>query len=461
MLDFRSHHSHIRQHEEVVVAHGTGEHIVALVGHIHGVELLVDDEVERVGDHRHLLLVILHIVVLGLLEQGLDARLGKVLDERLILRKSLVGTQEELSSLGLVACRYELAGFIEGLVDESPLGLVELLHVRLELEELGFVRLALRHRTGDDERGTGIVDEHGVHLIHDGVVVLALHEVLLGHHHIVAEVIKAELVVGAKGDVALIGLFARLGIWLMLVDAVHRKPVEHIQGPHPLGVSLGEVVVHRDHVHSLAREGVEEYREGGHEGLSLTCRHLGYLSLVQGYTTDELHVVVHHIPLHLVASGNPMVGVYGIVPLYAHEVVVDGELTVEIAGLDSDLRILLETPCGGFHDGESLRKDFRKALLDRLVLILYELVALGCEIFLLRHGDILVEFFLDLGDTLLERLLHLSELHLQGFAAGPEPVIAEFVYFRIYRKYLLKYRLDRLEVSVRLGPEHFSNYRRK
>ena len=71
-----------------------------------------------------------------------------------------MGTQEELSSLGLVACRYELAGFIEGLVDESPLGLVELLHVRLELEELGLVGLALGDRTGDDERGTGIVDEH-------------------------------------------------------------------------------------------------------------------------------------------------------------------------------------------------------------------------------------------------------------------------------------------------------------
>ena len=128
----------------------------------------------------------------------------------------------------------------------------------------------------------------------------------------------------------------------MLIDAVHGQSVEHIQRPHPLGVTFGEVVVHRDHVHTLACEGIEEYREGGHEGLSFTCRHLGNLSLVQGYTSDKLHVVMHHIPLHLVASGNPVVGVDGVVPFNAYEVVVDGEFAVEIAGLHGDFRVLLE-----------------------------------------------------------------------------------------------------------------------
>ena len=292
-------------------------------------------------------------------------------------------------------------------------------------------------------------------------MVLALHKVLLGYHHIVTEVVETELVVGTEGDIALIGLSAGPGVRFVLIDAVHGKSVEHIQRSHPLGVTLGEVVVHRNHVHSLACEGVEEYREGGHEGLSFTCRHLGNLSLVQGYASDKLHVVVHHIPLHLVASGNPVVGVDGVVPFNAYEVVVDGEFAVEIAGLHGNLRILLETPCSGFHNGESLRKNLGEALLDGLVLILDELVALRCEALLLRNGDILVELVLDFGDALLKRLLHCPELHLQGFTVGSELIVAKFVYFRIYRKYLLKYRLHRLEVAVRLGTEHFSYYRRK
>ena len=37
--------------------------------------------------------------------------------------------------------------------------------------------VALGYGTGDDERGTGIVNQHGVHLVDDSVVVGTLHEV--------------------------------------------------------------------------------------------------------------------------------------------------------------------------------------------------------------------------------------------------------------------------------------------
>jgi hypothetical protein len=54
----------------------------------------------------------------------------------------------------------------------------------------------------DDERGAGLVDEDRVDLVDDRVVVAALH--LLGSRligHVVAQVVEAELVVGAVGDV--------------------------------------------------------------------------------------------------------------------------------------------------------------------------------------------------------------------------------------------------------------------
>ena len=51
--------------------------------------------------------------------------------------------------------------------------------------------------------------------------------------------------------------------------------MELIERSHPLGVSLGEVVVDGHHVYAFAREGVEEYGESRHEGLTLTGSHLG------------------------------------------------------------------------------------------------------------------------------------------------------------------------------------------
>ena len=53
----------------------------------------------------------------------------------------------------------------------------------------------------DDERGAGLVDEDRVDLVDDRVVVAALHLVVERRRHVVAEVVEAELVVRAVGDV--------------------------------------------------------------------------------------------------------------------------------------------------------------------------------------------------------------------------------------------------------------------
>ncbi len=63
---------------------------------------------------------------------------------------------------------------------------------------------------GDDERGAGFVDEDGIDLVHDAVVLAALHLVGEFELHVVAQVIEAKLVVGAVGDVGAVGFAALL-----------------------------------------------------------------------------------------------------------------------------------------------------------------------------------------------------------------------------------------------------------
>ena len=121
--------------------------------------------------------------------------------------------------------------------------------------------------------------------------------------------------------------------------------MEHVERSHPLGVSLGEVVIDGHHMDSLACEGVQEHRQCCHEGLTLTCRHLGNLALMENYTADELHVIVDHIPGLLISTGKPVVLPERLLPVNLHEIVGHAHSTVEVIGSHLD-NFVLSKPAG-------------------------------------------------------------------------------------------------------------------
>ena len=130
-----------------------------------------------------------------------------------------------------------------------------------------------------------------VDLVDDRVDVPALDHVLEPILHVVAQIVEAELVVGAVGDVAVVGLLA-----LLVVQPVHdhpdRKPEEIVDLPHPFGVALGQVIVHRHHVHAAPGQRVEIDRQGRHQRLAFAGLHLGDPPLVQHHAADQLDVEV-------------------------------------------------------------------------------------------------------------------------------------------------------------------------
>ncbi|KGE03265.1 hypothetical protein HRUBRA_02213 [Pseudohaliea rubra DSM 19751] len=146
---------------------------------------------------------------------------------------------------------------------------------------------------GDDQRRARLVDKDRVHFVDDGKGQLTLELVVQGEGHVVAEIIEAELVVGAVDHVAAVG-GALLLRQLAGADHAHLQTEELVERPHPAGVPAGEIVVHGDQVHRLAGERVEVGRQCGHEGLALTGAHLGDLALVKSHATDELHIEVTH-----------------------------------------------------------------------------------------------------------------------------------------------------------------------
>ena len=147
--------------------------------------------------------------------------------------------------------------------------------------------------TGDDEGGAGLVDQDGVHLVHDGEVMLALHQLVGVDGHIVAEIVKAHLVVGTVSHVGEICLLT-LGLIHIVDNETHLEAEETMDFTHPLAIALGKVVVDGDDMDTFAAQCVKVGGESGHQRLTFTGLHLGDAALVQDDAADELHGVGAH-----------------------------------------------------------------------------------------------------------------------------------------------------------------------
>ena len=218
-LQFCDFGADVGHHEESVFVEVFRQRLVALVREFHRVEFLVDDEVEVVGDLGHAAVVVLHVGVLGLLHQRLDALFREVFDQRFVLRQTLVGAVELHAALVVLALRDQLARLGQQGRHEVLLQVVEAFDGRAVLLE--HLVVALGHGSRDDERRPGVVDQHGVDLVDDGEMVLALHEVLGRRSHVVAQVVEAVFVVGSERDVGHVSLAAGVGVGLRVVDAGH------------------------------------------------------------------------------------------------------------------------------------------------------------------------------------------------------------------------------------------------
>jgi hypothetical protein len=242
---------------------------------------LVDDQDLAVGDDVVLVALVQLLGLDGVVEEADERgvhRLVQVLDAQAVLDLGHAALADRDRALGLVDLVVALA-------------LLAAHHLVDDPGELGVPAGGLLGRAGDDQRGTRLVDEDRVDLVDDREVVPALYQFGRGPRHVVAQVVEAELVVGAVRDVALVRRPV-LGAGLVGQDHADGQPEEPVDPAHPLGVALGEVVVDRDHVHALAGQRVEVGRQHTGEGLALAGLHLGDVAPVQRRPAHHLDVVV-------------------------------------------------------------------------------------------------------------------------------------------------------------------------
>ena len=196
-------------------------------------------------------------------------------------------------------------------------------------------------------------------------------------------------------------------------------------------------------MHAVAREGVEEDGEGGYERFTLTCGHFGNFALMEHDAAEELHVVVHHVPLHVVAAGNPVVLVGG------------GELAVEVGGGDGDFGVFGEAAGCVLDNGEDVGEHLGEGFVHAVEHLRFEFVNLVEDNFAVFEGcvfDFRLEF-LDFRSQFGGRCLHLLA-EFEG--AGTEGVVVEVVNGGVGGFDFFNPGLNELHVAGRLVAEEFA-----
>ena len=160
------------------------------------------------------------------------------------------------------------------------------------LIELG----ALVSPAGNNQRGSGFVDQNGVHLVHNGKAVASLHLILFIQGHIVPQIIEAQLVVGAVCNIGGVGLPPVIRGHIVN-NQTHAQPHKPVDLAHPLRVTLGQIVVDGDDVDALALEGVQIGRQNCNQGFAFAGLHLRDTALVQDDAADQLDPIGPH-PQH-------------------------------------------------------------------------------------------------------------------------------------------------------------------
>ena len=122
---------------------------------------------------------------------------------------------------------------------------------------------------------------------------IALHTGSQIELHVVAQIIKAELVVRAVGDVGGVRGLA-LEIVHVVLDTADRQSEKAINLTHPFRVARREIIVHRDDIHAATSQRVEIGRQRRDQGLAFAGAHLSDLALMQDDAADHLHVEVTH-----------------------------------------------------------------------------------------------------------------------------------------------------------------------
>src|SRR4051812_48253434 len=95
---------------------------------------------------------------------------------------------------------------------------------------------------------------------------------------------------------------------------------------------------------------------------------------MQNGSTNQLHIIVYHVPGNLAATRGPAIFEYGLIAIDGNIIFGNTEVPVKLRSCRYDLGIFLKAPGSFLYHGKSLRKQFFQYFLELLVSVLFQLV---------------------------------------------------------------------------------------
>ena len=114
-----------------------------------------------------------------------------------------------------------------------------------------------------------------------------------GKFHVVAQIIKAQLIISSVGNVATISVLTFL-IVHAIGNTANGKAEETVQLAHPFRVALGEVIIHGHNMHAFAWQCIEVGGQRTYQRFTLTRAHFSDHAFMKDNTADHLHIKVAH-----------------------------------------------------------------------------------------------------------------------------------------------------------------------
>ena len=157
----------------------------------------------------------------------------------------------------------------------------------------------------NDKRIARFVDKNAVHFVDDCEVVTTLHTRFLAQCTVVAQVVEAELAVGAVSDVA--GICTLLGKRRIVMQSyADGKSQEAVHLAHPFHIALGKIFIDCDNVYAFAAKRVEVGRQRFGKRFSFAGCHLTHHAAVKGNAAQNLHKIMtlsQHASSRLATNG--------------------------------------------------------------------------------------------------------------------------------------------------------------
>ena len=178
---------------------------------------------------------------------------------------------------------------------------------------------------------------------------------------------------------------------------------------------------------------------------------------MQHNSTEQLHIVVHHIPCDFVTTGHPMISINGFVAFNSDKIMSSSQFSIKICGSNHNFFVFEETASRIFHNGKSFRKSYIQRLFQFFGYFVFNFINLFPN-FLSFFQFNVFNAVLQFGNFCSFVAYGRLNLCFQCLCTSTKLVVRQFCDFRINGFYFFHNRIDGFQIALCLVPENFRYY---